>query len=95
MSLLRRIESARPGAVLTPEVPGAPGSVQNQPAPNSLSSQRLLTASPVRESLREVKFRIQSRVISDLKRRGLIAIEKQDRIRITDICGICHLTGTH
>ncbi len=36
-----------------------------------------------------------SRVISDLKRRGLIAIEKQDRIRITDICGICHLTGTH
>jgi len=36
-----------------------------------------------------------SRVISDLKRRGLIAIEKQDRIRITDVCGICHLTGTH
>ncbi len=36
-----------------------------------------------------------SRVISDLKRRGLVAIEKQDRIRITDVCGICHLTGTH
>ncbi|MER2604689.1 MAG: helix-turn-helix domain-containing protein [Siculibacillus sp.] len=36
-----------------------------------------------------------SRVISDLKRRGLIAIEKQDRIRITDVCGICHLTGAH
>ncbi len=35
-----------------------------------------------------------SRVISDLKRRGLIAIEKQDRIRITDVCGICRLTGT-
>ena len=36
-----------------------------------------------------------SRVISDLKRRGLLSIEKQDRIRITDVCGICHLTGTH
>ncbi|MBL8572047.1 MAG: helix-turn-helix domain-containing protein [Hyphomicrobiaceae bacterium] len=36
-----------------------------------------------------------SRVISDLKRRGLITIEKQDRIRITNVCGICHLTGTH
>ncbi len=35
-----------------------------------------------------------SRVISDLKRRGLITIEKQDRIRITDVCGICHQTGT-
>jgi CRP/FNR family transcriptional regulator len=36
-----------------------------------------------------------SRVISDLKRRGLLAIEKQDRIRLTDVCGICRLTGTH
>ena len=36
-----------------------------------------------------------SRVISDLKRRGLVAIEKQDRIRLTDVCGICRLTGTH
>lgn len=36
-----------------------------------------------------------SRVISDLKRRGLVAIEKQDRLRLTDVCGICRLTGTH
>lgn len=35
-----------------------------------------------------------SRVISDLKRRGLLTIEKQDRIRLTDVCGICRLTGT-
>lgn len=35
-----------------------------------------------------------SRVISDLKRRGLIAIEKQDRIRINNVCGMCHQTGT-
>jgi pilus assembly protein CpaF len=66
MSLLKRIESARPGAVPGPEVPITPGSGQNPPAPSALSGQRLLTATPVRESLREVKFRIQSRVISDL-----------------------------
>ncbi|MEJ1156945.1 Crp/Fnr family transcriptional regulator [Prosthecomicrobium sp. N25] len=36
-----------------------------------------------------------SRVISDLKRRGLIAIEKQDRIRINNVCGMCHQTGAH
>jgi CRP-like cAMP-binding protein len=35
-----------------------------------------------------------SRVISDLKRRGLIAIEKQDRIRITNVGTMCHQTGT-
>lgn len=36
-----------------------------------------------------------SRVISDFKRRGLIVAEKQDRLRLTDVCGICQLTGTH
>ena len=36
-----------------------------------------------------------SRVISDLKRRGVISIEKQDKIRINNVCGICHLTGAH
>lgn len=36
-----------------------------------------------------------SRVISDLKRRGMIAIERQDRIRINNVCGMCHQTGAH
>ncbi|HQF30599.1 MAG TPA: helix-turn-helix domain-containing protein [Hyphomicrobiales bacterium] len=36
-----------------------------------------------------------SRVFSDLRRRGLIAAEKHDRVRILDICGLCKLTGTH
>lgn len=36
-----------------------------------------------------------SRVISDMKRRGLLTIERQDQIRVTNVCGLCHLTGTH
>jgi CRP/FNR family transcriptional regulator len=36
-----------------------------------------------------------SRVISEFKRRGLVIAEKQDRLRLTDVCGICQLTGTH
>ncbi len=36
-----------------------------------------------------------SRVISEMKRRALIRIEKQDRIRILKVCDICHLTGAH
>ncbi|PLX37486.1 MAG: transcriptional regulator [Hyphomicrobiales bacterium] len=36
-----------------------------------------------------------SRVISEMKRRSLIRIEKQDRIRILKVCDICHLTGAH
>ncbi|MBA5779131.1 helix-turn-helix domain-containing protein [Stappia sp. F7233] len=36
-----------------------------------------------------------SRVISDLKRRGFIKIERQDHIRINNVCGMCQLTGAH
>ena len=36
-----------------------------------------------------------SRVLSDLKRRGIISIEKNDRIRLADVCRVCRLTGTH
>ena len=36
-----------------------------------------------------------SRVISDFKRKGLIALEKQDHIRINSVCGLCRLTGAH
>ena len=36
-----------------------------------------------------------SRVLSDLKRRGVISIEKNDRIRLADVCRVCRLTGMH
>lgn len=36
-----------------------------------------------------------SRVLSDLKRRGVISIEKNDRIRLADVCRVCKMTGTH
>ena len=34
-----------------------------------------------------------SRVISDLRRRGILAADKQDRLRIPDICTLCRLSG--
>src|SRR3954449_13282147 len=74
MSLLKRIESARPGAA-----PGAAPSSPNLPAPVGsptgggggvqapvAPAPRLVTQLPARESFRDVKFRIQSRVIQDL-----------------------------
>lgn len=36
-----------------------------------------------------------SRVISELKRRGLVRVERQDGIHITRVCGICQLSGMH
>jgi len=70
MSLLKRIESARPGnapvginGAQPPVIPGAPPAT-TPTAPTQ--AQRLMSQAPVRESFRDVKFRIQSRVISDL-----------------------------
>src|SRR5688500_9457927 len=69
MSLLKRIESARPGGP-TEAPPGAPGS--NVPAPPGggppalPAAPRLQSQAPVRESFRDVKFRIQNQVIQDL-----------------------------
>jgi pilus assembly protein CpaF len=71
MSLLKRIESARPGGPGEERLPapagpsgGAPegGAGAGAPAP----APRLVTQLPARESFRDVKFRIQTRVIQDL-----------------------------
>src|SRR3954449_8404925 len=69
MSLLKRIESARPGSA------GAPGSAPAIPSgepptaggpPSAPTTSRLTSQAPVRENFRDAKFRIQQRVISDL-----------------------------
>ncbi|WP_348272809.1 Crp/Fnr family transcriptional regulator [Pannonibacter tanglangensis] len=36
-----------------------------------------------------------SRVISDLKRRGVISVERNDEIRLNKVCAVCQLTGRH
>src|SRR5687768_10966963 len=72
MSLLKRIESARPagsGDERMP-VPSGPAGGNVQPEGGSggppASAPRLTTQLPARESFRDVKFRIQNRVIQDL-----------------------------
>lgn len=36
-----------------------------------------------------------SRAFSELRRRGVVTLEKQDEVKINDTCGICRLTGAH
>ena len=90
MSLLKRIESARPGAA--PEganvpvpAPGAGGSggAPQTPAP----AQRLGSSAPVRESFRDVKFRIQTRVIQDLDPKLDLSNQVEVRRQIEEIFG--------
>ncbi len=90
MSLLKRIESARPGGAA--EAPaGAPGS--NVPAPPGggpptvPAAPRLQSQGPVRESFRDVKFRIQARVISDLDPKLDLSNQVEVRRQIEEIFG--------
>ncbi|MEP3048796.1 MAG: Crp/Fnr family transcriptional regulator [Roseibium sp.] len=36
-----------------------------------------------------------SRVISDLKRRGVIRVDRSDLIHLNRVCGLCQMTGMH
>ena len=87
MSLLKRIESARPGVA-----PAAPSGIPSAPPgspglPSAPAGQRLLSQAPVRESLRGVKFRIQSRVIQDLDPKLDLANQVEVRRQIEEIFG--------
>src|SRR6266508_2631107 len=62
MSLLRRIEGARPGQPDQPQQPGAPAQPPKPPAEGPLSQ----SASPARDAQRDVRSRLQSRIINNL-----------------------------
>lgn len=36
-----------------------------------------------------------SRVVSDLKRRGIIRIDRSDKIHLNKVCSLCQMTGIH
>jgi pilus assembly protein CpaF len=87
MSLLRRIESARPGVDGAPPLPvPAPVAPANGSTPAAGAS-RMLSQAPVRESFRDTKFRIQGRVISDLDPKLDLANQVEVRRQIEEIFG--------
>jgi pilus assembly protein CpaF len=97
MSLLKRIESARPGSSgapgAAPAAPGGPGSnlpappAGGAPPPSLSTAGRLSSQAPVRESFRDVKFRIQNRVIQDLDPKLDLSNQVEVRRQIEEIFG--------
>src|SRR5579872_4595694 len=94
MSLLKRIESARPGTgpagapgAPVATIPGNPSASSAGSPPTPVQSQRLISQAPVRESFRDVKFRIQSRVISDLDPKLDLSNQVEVRRQIEEIFG--------
>src|SRR5436305_9166997 len=90
MSLLKRIESARPGAGPAPASAGLPAAPSG-PGRTGVASppppQRLRTPAPVREAVREVKVPIQSRVNQDLDPKLDLSNQVEVRRQIEEIFG--------
>src|SRR5262245_63945757 len=86
MSLLKRIESARPGTEGQPAATPPPAGGGGSQAPAAPSA-RLMTQAPVRESFRDVKFRIQNRVIQDLDPKLDLSNQVEVRRQIEEIFG--------
>ena len=90
MSLLRRIENARP---VPPGAPGAapalvpPTPVAGTYAPGGQTAPRTLAQTAVRESFRDLKFRIQSRVVQELDPRLDLENQVEVRRQIEEVFG--------
>jgi len=99
MSLLKRIERARPGGEGEPQVPAAPqttpvpSSGGGQPAPpppgtgGGATSRPFLGAMPARESFREAKYRVQNRLINELDPKLDLSNQVEVRRQIEELFG--------
>src|SRR3970040_2954604 len=96
MPLLKRMESARPGqepggagmpVPASPPGGGAAPPAGGPAAPAAPAAPRLMSQAPPRESFRDVKFRIQNRVIQDLDPKLDLSNQVEVRRQIEEIFG--------
>jgi pilus assembly protein CpaF len=99
MSLLKRIERARPGGEGEPQVPSAPqttpvatpgGGQPSTPPPSGgagTTSRPFLGAMPARESFREAKYRVQNRLINELDPKLDLSNQVEVRRQIEELFG--------
>jgi pilus assembly protein CpaF len=95
MSLLKRIERARPAAEGEPNVPAAPPTPVPAPRPGTPAtppggaapSRPFMGAMPARESFREAKFRVQNRLINELDPKLDLSNQVEVRRQIEELFG--------
>jgi pilus assembly protein CpaF len=96
MSLLKRIERARPAAEGESNVPAAPQAPVSAPRPGGPAAppagpaapgRPFLGAMPARESFREAKFRVQNRLINELDPKLDLSNQVEVRRQIEELFG--------
>ena len=96
MSLLKRIERARPAGEGEPQVPSVPQTPTPVPGGNAATpptagapaaSRPFLGAMPARESFREAKYRVQNRLINELDPKLDLSNQAEVRRQIEELFG--------
>ena len=85
MSLLRRIEGARPAAPAAPEAPAAPSTGGFGTETPTTTAGAPIVAAPARDSLRDLRVSLQSKIINNLDPRLDLKDEKLVRTNIEDM----------
>ncbi|MXN65899.1 helix-turn-helix domain-containing protein [Stappia sp. GBMRC 2046] len=94
----RKSAMERVSTFLMRMVPNRGGFACAGPAEDGTDDSRSVTLHMTRQEIADylgLTIETVSRVISEMKRRGLICIERQDQIRIVNVCRMCQMTGIH
>jgi CRP/FNR family nitrogen fixation transcriptional regulator len=73
---------------------GRPGCVGRQGEDNGATVRLAMTRQEIADYL-GLTIETVSRVISEMRRRGMVVAERQDKLRIPDVCAMCRLSGMH
>ncbi len=79
-------------------VPDRGGARCQGPAEEGTQDLRLIVLSMTRQEIADylgLTIETVSRVISDMRRRGLISVSRHDEIQLNRVCDLCKLTGMH
>jgi CRP-like cAMP-binding protein len=98
MLLGRKSALERVASFVMKSVPGRGGHGCCPPGPhhgcNSINVRIGMTRQEIADYL-GLTIETVSRAFSQLRRRGVVTIDRQDEVLVNDICGICKLTGAH
>ena len=68
------------------------------PGPSTGGDEEVIELAMTRQEIADylgLTIETVSRIFSEMRRRQLVSVERHDRLRIRDICGVCRLSGTY
>ncbi len=94
----RKSAFERVASFLTQLVPGRGLGEQCRGRPEGEGDEAVVRITMTRQEIADylgLTIETVSRIISDMKRKGFLAADRQDRLRIIDVCALCRRSGSH